>query len=139
MNPLLDNFNRHILPNFEIICKDCNANMNINEKNNKSFINPTFSLCCCEGEVSIPNLSQPPDTLFNLFTHPGKRGAEFRKNIRAYNSALAFTSLGANIDHSSTDTNSNVFTYRIVMSRYLFLMISISTTKYRRYIDISDD
>ena len=57
-----------------------------------------FSLCCGQGKVVLPTLATPPEMLSNLLTTADKQGRDFRDHIRAYNSALAFASLGANLD-----------------------------------------
>ncbi|VFQ73299.1 unnamed protein product [Cuscuta campestris] len=77
------------------------------ERNNSKAKNspPTFSLCCMEGRVSLSALKTAPQYLRNLLSHNGgKRSATFRENIRAYNSILAFTSIGAQIDYEINKT-----------------------------------
>nr|CAD1835255.1 unnamed protein product [Ananas comosus var. bracteatus] len=60
---------------------------------------PKFSLCCQEGKVSLPLLHLPPDLLDSLLNYKGSpQSVNFRRNIRAYNSVFAFTSIGAKID-----------------------------------------
>ena len=49
----------------------------------------------------------------NLLTAADKRGREFRDNIRAYNSALAFASLGVNLDKELVNARREVCTLRI--------------------------
>lgn len=57
-----------------------------------------FSTCCSEGKILLPTISDPPLILQNLLTNENDEGKEFRHNIRAYNSSLAFASLGVNED-----------------------------------------
>ena len=57
-----------------------------------------FSLCCGEGKVVLPPLDNLPELLDHLLTSTDTRGKYFRNQIRAYNSSLAFCSLGANIN-----------------------------------------
>jgi hypothetical protein len=92
--------------------------MCVEERCNPSINIPVFNLCCSNGQIEIPDLEKPPDPLTNLFIHPGKRGKKFRQNIRVYNSALAFTSIGAKLDNNKSDNQSNVFTYRISGQMY---------------------
>lgn len=69
------------------------------ERNNKSAKSkkPTFSLCCCVGEVELPKFRHPPSYLASLLM--GSANARhFRNNIRAYNCMFAYTSLGGNIN-----------------------------------------
>ena len=44
-----------------------------------------------------------PDLLAHLLTAVDSRGRAFRDNIRAYNSALAFASLGVSLDRQLTN------------------------------------
>ncbi|VFQ68499.1 unnamed protein product [Cuscuta campestris] len=83
-------------------CQYCHAIMWTEERNNSKAKNspPTFSLCCMEGWVSLSALKNAPEYLRDLLSHNGgKRSATFRENIRAYNSILAFTSIGVQIDY----------------------------------------
>lgn len=57
-----------------------------------------FSTCCSEGKILLPTISDPPLILQNLLTNENDEGKEFCHNIRAYNSSLAFASLGVNED-----------------------------------------
>lgn len=54
--------------------------------------------CCCNGQVVLPPLQPPPEFLRNLLLGDSAECKHFRENIRGYNSALAFASLGANED-----------------------------------------
>lgn len=105
-------FNRHILPAFETNCDSCEARMCILEMSNDSFKNPIFSLCCSEGCVELPSIERPPSPLWELLNDKTKKGVNFRSNIRAYNTALAFTSMGANI-YNNNLKNDKIFTFRI--------------------------
>ncbi|CAG8834095.1 22761_t:CDS:1, partial [Cetraspora pellucida] len=53
-----------------------------------------------------------PSPLDSLLTETDPRSRSFRHNIRMYNSALAFTSIGAKIDPEVTGT-SGIYTFRI--------------------------
>jgi hypothetical protein len=61
----------------------------IDEKNSKG----AYSLCCSDGDSCLEDLPELPLTLRRLFTDPAHDAREFRSNIRAYNAALAFTSV----------------------------------------------
>ena len=54
-----------------------------------------FSTCCNQGKVVLPPISDAPVVLQNLMLDTTPEAKGFRDNIRAYNSSLAFTSLGA--------------------------------------------
>ncbi|KAJ6449280.1 hypothetical protein C8R45DRAFT_1057315 [Mycena sanguinolenta] len=61
---------------------------------------PRFGTCCNQGKVVLPTLQAPPAALELLYTSANTQAKEFRKNIAQYNTALSFTSLGVNEDHS---------------------------------------
>ena len=52
------------------------------------------SICCMNGQVNLPPLPPPPTILKDLLTQNTAEAKHFRKNIRAFNSSLAFASLG---------------------------------------------
>ncbi|GMF52108.1 unnamed protein product [Phytophthora fragariaefolia] len=74
-------------------------------------------ICCLKGRVQLPPLQSAPPRLLQLY---GDK--EFRRHIRAYNQAFAFTSIGAtSSDNTFRDVNQDqsvagqhrVYTYRI--------------------------
>ncbi|GMF58247.1 unnamed protein product [Phytophthora fragariaefolia] len=74
-------------------------------------------ICCLKGRVELPPLQPAPPRLLQLY---GDK--EFRRHIRAYNQAFAFTSIGASSsDNTFRDVNQDqsvagqhgVYTYRI--------------------------
>ncbi|CAG8745237.1 12057_t:CDS:2, partial [Cetraspora pellucida] len=64
------------------------------------------------GKVTLPPFQNLPTSLNNLLTGTDSHARSFQHNIRMYNSALSFTSIGANIDNQVTET-SDVYTFRI--------------------------
>ena len=66
-------------------------------------------MCCAHGKVNLSPLRVPPQPLYNLFTANSLQAKEFRSNIVQYNAALAFTSLGANVDRSILDRGPPIF------------------------------
>ena len=76
------------------ICYDCNAKHWNGEKPATSTSTNTFYISCCKkGEVDIELLREPPAFLKDLYDNQQASGKEFRRNIRKYNSAFAFTSI----------------------------------------------
>ena len=73
-----------------VICPDCAA---------LRFGGESF-YCCHNGKVALPNSLEYPPELKRLFDMNDHKGTNFRKYIRNYNSAFAFASFGANINHS---------------------------------------
>ena len=97
-----------------LICPLCDAKFWESEKLSTSTKSCyKFSLCCGQGKVVLPPLASPPEMLMHLLTAADKRGREFRDQIRAYNSALAFASLGVNLDKEISNARRGVYTFRI--------------------------
>ncbi len=57
-----------------------------------------FKQCCHYGSVQLPELLTYPDEMKDLLQGTDVEGKNFRENIRSYNNALAFASIGALID-----------------------------------------
>ncbi|KAI0091064.1 hypothetical protein BDY19DRAFT_877339, partial [Irpex rosettiformis] len=73
---------------------------------------PTFGFCCNDGLIHLPSFEQPPFTLMRLFDDETPQAREFRLNIRQYNAALAFTSLGVHMDEH-INSGSGPYVFRI--------------------------
>jgi hypothetical protein len=73
---------------------------------------PTFSLCCERGTVRLPLLQETLDPLRLYHESNLPQHKRFREQIRVYNSALAFTSVGVKLDDHFT-WSGGVPTYRI--------------------------
>lgn len=86
----------------EYSCSHCGAIMWFGERINKrrQSVNPTFNLCCLQGQVQLPLLKDPPDELKRLFFGEDKLSNHFQKNIRVYNMVFSFTSLGGKVERS---------------------------------------
>ena len=90
----------------EFICPLCDAKFWESEKLSTSTKSCyKFSLCCGQGKVVLPALASPPEMLMYLLT--------VRDQIRASNSALAFASLGVNLDKELANARRGVYTFRI--------------------------
>lgn len=95
---------RHNLGRMDIECSHCRAYHWLDERlAGSSASHPRFGSCCNQGQVSLPPLAEPPVELRALFDRDTPDALEFRENIRQYNSALAFTSLGVDVDHAIND------------------------------------
>ena len=53
---------------------------------------PRFSHCCHGGKIQLEQLPHPPPELERLFNGSSSQSSPFKKRIRQYNAALAFTS-----------------------------------------------
>jgi hypothetical protein len=62
------------------------------------MVAPKFSRCCSQGDVNLPPLSDPPDDLESLYHGGNTISRQFLENIRTFNNAYAFTSVGCKID-----------------------------------------
>jgi hypothetical protein len=68
-------------------------------------------MCCTQGKVMLPPLAPPPEPLRRLLINNEADAKDFRQRIRAYNNALAFTSVGANLDTNVAQPGN--YTYRL--------------------------
>jgi len=75
-------------------CDFCGAKLWKDEARRKSGMT-TSAFCCSSGHVRLAPYVDPPEPLRSLL-----RDQVFLRQIRAYNSALAFTSVGMDLDES---------------------------------------
>ncbi|KAL7154894.1 hypothetical protein ABFS83_03G034600 [Erythranthe nasuta] len=68
------------------------------EKHVMNTTQPKFSLCCSQGKIQLPFLTNCPQTLQNLYFKRDARSNFFWENIRSFNMMFSFTSLGGRID-----------------------------------------
>ncbi len=61
--------------------------------------------------MTLPPLAPPPKLLRRLLTSNEVDAKDFRQRIRSYNNALAFTSVGANLDTDVAQLGT--YTYRL--------------------------
>ena len=66
--------------------------------------------CCHSGKVSLPELQPCPDEIKNLFNGQDQKSTNFQQNIRRYNSAMAFASMGASV---ATPPGHGPYVYKI--------------------------
>ena len=99
--PYQEPAHRHYLGPMTVECPKCHALHFMSERlTHSSNANPRFGMCCLQGQISLPPLSEPPQQLHRLLTSSAPRARKFRENIRQYNTAFAFTSVGVEIDHT---------------------------------------
>jgi hypothetical protein len=112
--PYSDPLTRHSLGPMNIECSHCHALHFDSEKLSGSTINnKKFGGCCLQGQVKLPAFPPPPATLRDLLCGINPLSNTFKKNIRQYNAAFAFTSLGVKIDSSVTGVPGGPFSFRI--------------------------
>ncbi|KAH9703741.1 helitron like n domain-containing protein [Citrus sinensis] len=101
-------------------CQYCGAILWYEERNKKTkkVSYPKFTFCCMEGRVQIPFMKETPPLLkYLLGADSGQKGSKFRKNIRAYNSMFAFTSMGGRVD-ASINQSKGPFVFRMSGQNY---------------------
>jgi hypothetical protein len=109
-----DPSDRHSLGPMNIHCSHCHALHFDSEKLTSSTRNnKKFGGCCLQGQVKLPAFPDPPVTLRNLLCGVSPQSKTFKKEIRQYNAAFAFTSLGVKIDSSVTGAHGGPFSFRI--------------------------
>jgi hypothetical protein len=102
----------HTLAEMTIMCGKCGALHFLEEcVASSSRTNPQFTLCCAQGKVTLPPLAPPPEPLRRLLTSNETDAKDFRQRIRSYNNALAFTSVGADLDTNVTQPGN--YTYHL--------------------------
>ncbi|GBM74594.1 hypothetical protein AVEN_151041-1 [Araneus ventricosus] len=75
------------------VCKFCDAFYCKNEVNSSK----KYTKCCHDGKVHLPNLTEAPDLFKELLCRNSQEAKNYRQQIREYNAALAFASMGAEI------------------------------------------
>ena len=107
---------RHDLGRMDQICVECGALHWLMERSTapgSSNARPLFSMCCGNGDIRLPAIAPPPAQLSYFFTEPTSEAQRFRENIRQYNTALAFTSLGVKVDDTVNTGGGGPPTFRI--------------------------
>ena len=100
-------------------CPECGAYMWLQERSKKAnkVANPTFSTCCQDGKVRLPQFKHAPPPLDRLLNFNDPTTSKFRDQIRIYNGMFCFTSFGAKIDHS-INQGRGTYTFRINGQNY---------------------
>ena len=87
-------------------CPFCSALHWVDERLKSSSIrNPKFGTCCLQGKILLPALQSVPAELYHHLISSESESKTFRKKIRQYNSALAMTSVGRDVDKSLNNGN----------------------------------
>jgi hypothetical protein len=91
---------RHDLGLMNIPCSRCHALHWAAEQVRHESLGLGFGICCDHGMVRLPSFPDPPAELRELLDGTDPASREFREKIRRYNAALAFTSLGVEVDEA---------------------------------------
>ena len=70
-------------------------------------------MCSNCGDIKLPPMTPPPEQLVYFFTAATPQADEFRRNVHQCNAALAFTSLGAEVNNSINEGEGGPPTFRI--------------------------
>ena len=62
------------------------------------MLTQNFSTCCAQGKIELPFITDPPDLIKRLLSEDSNEAKHFRHHTRAFNSSLAFASLGVKED-----------------------------------------
>ena len=89
-------------------CLHCDALHSKNEV--ASGKKDEYRQCCHYGSVALPALLPYPEELKILLKETNREGKNFRENIRSFNNAVAFASMGANI---VSPTSNRPYCFRI--------------------------
>src|SRR5437879_1775832 len=96
---VIDSLSVNNVGKMNVECPFCHAFHWLDERVSSSSIShPEFEMCCAHGKIRLPPLCMPPTELYDLFVNNTPAAREFRSNIVQYNSVLAFTSMGVDID-----------------------------------------
>ena len=95
---------RHNLGPMNVECNHCHALHFDSEKLSTSTrANKRFGGCCLQGQTQLPAFREPPRTLRDMLCGISPHSSSFKKNIRQYNAAFAFASLGVKVDLAVTN------------------------------------
>ncbi|PIA53922.1 hypothetical protein AQUCO_00900472v1 [Aquilegia coerulea] len=90
---------RHYLGKMDVICPSCSAYHWLDERLTKSTKKKSFfGMCCLQGKIKLPLLTPLPSAIKLLYEGRNSLARSFRKNIRSYNAANVFSSLGVSMD-----------------------------------------
>jgi hypothetical protein len=94
-NMRLENLQPHYLGRMDKVCTYCGAlHWSVERLSISSELNPQFGSYCLKRRVYLPPMQDPPQRLRQLLEGDFEQAKEFWENIRRYNVAFAFTSIG---------------------------------------------
>ncbi|ORE22817.1 hypothetical protein BCV71DRAFT_240819 [Rhizopus microsporus] len=97
-----------VLGSMDKECLHCHALHWIDETQDTSSLrNPSWESCCKQGSVQLQLLSDPPEYLKDLLASTDTQGRHFKGNLRQYNAAFVFTSLGCDLVSAEDCANNN--------------------------------
>src|SRR5271154_6043669 len=111
--PYQEPMDRHSLGPMAFQCPSCHAlHFSCEKLTTSTRNNLKFGLCCLSGQIQLPAFPPAPRDLKSLFDGTSPHTLEFKTNIRQYNAAFAFTSLGVKVDQRVT-AGSGPYSFRV--------------------------
>lgn len=106
---------RHTLGPMDDVCPDCGA-LHFKDERLKKKVDDKFrfGVCCKSGKVDLPLTKRPPELLWKLLTGAHPQSNLFFENIRRYNIALSFTSLGVDKDLTGEQGAGGPYVFKIM-------------------------
>ena len=102
----------HNLEQMSIECPSCHALHWRAKALTRSTVNDTiFGMCCYQGKISLSELDNIPQALYDLFTGSDPISRDFHNLILFYNNALAMTSVGKTTDHTVNQGGGGPYSY----------------------------
>ena len=100
-HPYQEPATRHSLGPMDVECPHCHAlHFNCEKLSRSTVAHVKFGMCCLQGQIQLPPISESPPVLHNLLTSSTPHDRKFRDGICQYNSAFAFTSVAVDVDQS---------------------------------------
>ena len=112
--PMETEVERNDIKRMDVLCSHCNSCMWLAERKlGSSAVRPLFQNCCANGKAILRSVTPIPDVIANLLRNNDQISKKLKKNIRAYNSALSFTSMNAELDRAYANSRGGAYAFRI--------------------------
>jgi hypothetical protein len=99
LRPPPSTLERHCLGPCNDVCPHCGAlHWKVERLSCSTYRRVHFGMCCGDGDKILQSIIEPPEALRALLTSQCHDVVMFRKHVRQYNAAFAFTSLGVQLD-----------------------------------------
>jgi len=91
----------HSLGDMNIQCPSCHAlHWKAEALTRSSNTNPLFGMCCYQGKITLPDIQEIPQELYQLLARNDPLSSGFHERILYYNNILAMTSVGKTTEHT---------------------------------------
>ena len=103
---------RHNLGGMSHRCPNCDAFMWVQERAEGGISTARYQLCCGLEKYVVQPFEPTPQVIAGLLKNNDSKSVEFKRNIRAYNNALGFTSMGVNLDSIVQSSRGGAYAFR---------------------------